>query len=69
MAETKLAGKKVLMVIPHTQFRDEEFFEPKKILESEGATVTVASTAVTNVSRNQGRHRPISTVTIADAKG
>ena len=41
----KLAGKKVLMVIPHTQFRDEEFFEPKKILEDEGAKVVVASTA------------------------
>jgi protease I len=42
----KLDGKKVLMVIPHTQFRDEEFFEPKKILEDEGAKVVVASTAV-----------------------
>ena len=40
----KLDGKKVLMVIPHTQFRDEEFFEPKKILEDEGAKVVVAST-------------------------
>src|SRR5204863_3913009 len=39
----KLDGKKVLMVIPHTQFRDEEFFGPKKILEDEGATITVAS--------------------------
>jgi protease I len=42
----KLDGKKVLMVIPHTQFRDEEFFEPKKILEDEGAKVVVASTSV-----------------------
>jgi protease I len=41
----KLDGKKVLMVIPHTQFRDEEFFEPKKILEDEGAKVVVASTS------------------------
>ena len=40
----KLDGKTVLMVIPHTQFRDEEFFEPKKILEDEGAKVVVAST-------------------------
>lgn len=40
----KLEGKKVLMVIPHTQFRDEEFFEPKKIFEDEGAQVAVAST-------------------------
>lgn len=34
------------MVIPHTQFRDEEFFEPKKILEDDGAKVVVASTTV-----------------------
>jgi protease I len=44
MADPKLNGKKVLMVIPHTQFRDEEFFEPKAILEQGGATVSVAST-------------------------
>jgi putative intracellular protease/amidase len=42
----KLDGKKLLMVIPRTQFRDEEFFGPKKILEDEGAKVVVASTAV-----------------------
>ena len=46
MADAKLAGKKVLMAIPYTQFRDEEFFEPKKILESEGAAVTVGSSSV-----------------------
>ena len=41
----KLDGKNILMVIPHTQFRDEELFEPKKILEEEGAKVVIASTA------------------------
>jgi len=46
MAETKLSGKTVLMVIPHTQFREEEFFEPKKTLEGQGAKVVVASTSV-----------------------
>jgi protease I len=46
MAETRLSGKTVLMVIPHTQFRDEEFFGPKKQLEGEGAKVVVASTSV-----------------------
>jgi protease I len=45
MPRMKLDGKKVLVVIPHTQFREEEFFEPKKILEDEGAKVVVASTA------------------------
>ena len=39
----KLAGKKVLMVIAQKQFRDEELFIPKQILEAEGASVTVAS--------------------------
>ena len=42
----KLDGKKVLFVVPHTQFRDEEFFEPAKILKDEGAQVVVASTSV-----------------------
>jgi protease I len=67
MAETKLASKKVLMAIPHTQFRDEEFFEPQKILESEGATVTVASTAVRMCYGTNGGSVQ-STVTIADSK-
>ena len=40
----KLDGKKVLMVVPFSQFRDEEFFGPSKILAEEGATVVVAST-------------------------
>jgi protease I len=67
MAEGKLAGKRVLVAIPHTQFRDEEFFEPKKILESEGAAVTVASTAVRMCHGTQGGSVQ-STVTIADSK-
>lgn len=44
MAEKKLAGRKVLMVVAPDQFRDEELLEPKKILEQEGAEVIVAST-------------------------
>src|SRR5262245_24959569 len=67
MADAKLAGKKILMAIPHTQFRDEEFFEPKKILESEGATITVASTAVRMCHGTRGGSVQ-STVTIADSK-
>jgi len=67
MAEGKLAGKKVLMAIPHTQFRDEEFFEPRKILESQGETVTVASTAVRMCHGTQGGSVQ-STVAIADSK-
>jgi deglycase len=63
----KLDGKKVLMVIPHTQFRDEEFFEPKKILEDEGAKVVVASTAV-RACRGMKGGVTQSEITIADAK-
>lgn len=44
MAERKLAGRRVLMVVAPDQFRDEELLEPKKILEQEGAEVIVAST-------------------------
>ncbi len=64
----KLEGKKVLMVIPHTQFRDEELFEPKKILEDEGAKVLVASTTVRTCRGMKGGTIP-SEVAIADAKG
>jgi protease I len=67
MAATKLTGKKVLMVIPYTQFRDEEFFEPKAILEAEGAAVTVASTAVRTCHGTKGGTVQ-SQITIADAK-
>lgn len=37
--------KKVLMIIAPKDFRDEEFHEPKAILEKKGVKVTVASTA------------------------
>jgi protease I len=63
----KLDGKKVLMVIPHTQFRDEEFFEPKKILEDEGAKVVVASTSV-RTCRGMKGGAVQSDLAIADAK-
>jgi len=63
----KLDGKKVLMVIPHTQFRDEEFFEPKKILEDEGAKVLVASTSV-RICRGMKGGTVQSDLAIADAK-
>jgi protease I len=63
----KLNGKKVLMVIPHTQFRDEEFFQPKKILEDEGAAVTVVSTAA-RMCRSMMGAAAEATLAIADAK-
>jgi protease I len=63
----KLDGKKVLMVIPHTQFRDEEFFEPKKILEDEGAKVVVASSSA-KMCRGMKGGVAQADIAIADAK-
>jgi protease I len=40
----QLEGKTVLLIVPPHQFREEEVFEPKRILEKEGADVVVAST-------------------------
>ena len=67
MPAMKLDGKKVLMVIPHTQFRDEEFFEPKKILEDDGATVVVASTTA-RICRGMKGGSAQADIAIADAK-
>ena len=39
-----MAQKKVLMVIAPENFRDEEYSEPRAILETRGCAVTVAST-------------------------
>lgn len=63
----KLDGKKVLVIIPHTQFRDEEFFEPKKILEAEGAKVTVASSTA-RMCRGLKGGTAQAELAIADAK-
>jgi protease I len=40
------AGKKVVMVIAPENFRDEELFEPKGLLEDKGVVVKVASTSL-----------------------
>ena len=67
MADTTLAGKKVLMVVPHTQFRDEEFVEPRKILEAVGAAITVSSGSARTCYGIQGTMVE-STLAIGDAK-
>lgn len=41
-----LAGKRVLMVIASSQFRDEEYQKPRAILEETGVKVTVASSSL-----------------------
>lgn len=42
-----MTGKRVLMVIAPENFRDEEFKEPKQVLQNAGVSVTVASTRTT----------------------
>jgi len=41
-----LTGKRVVMVIAHSRFRDEELLEPKAILEGAGASVTIACSSL-----------------------
>jgi protease I len=63
----KLEGKRILMVVPHTQFRDEEFFEPKKVFDDAGASVTVASTSA-RACRGMKGGAVMADLAIADAK-
>ncbi len=63
----KLDGKNILMIIPHSQFRDEEFLEPKKILEDEGAKITVASNTA-GMCRGMKGGAVEANISIADAK-
>jgi len=46
MTNRKLDGKKILMVIARKDFRDEEYFIPKKIFEDNGAEVKTASSKI-----------------------
>lgn len=39
-------SKKILMIIAHQNFRDEELLIPKKFFENEGYTVVIASTSL-----------------------
>jgi protease I len=41
---SRLKGKRILVVIAHEVFRDEEYQIPRKVFEAEGAEVVVAST-------------------------
>jgi protease I len=41
--QTNLKNKKIVMVIAPNNFRDEEYLEPREILENQGAQITVAS--------------------------
>jgi protease I len=39
-------GKRAVFIIAHDKFRDEELFEPKKVLEDSGVEVVVASSSM-----------------------
>lgn len=54
MTQLRLEGKSVVLVVPPTQFREEEVFEPKRILEKAGASVLVASTSARTCRGMQG---------------
>ncbi|MBP8617853.1 MAG: hypothetical protein KBI15_01280, partial [Candidatus Pacebacteria bacterium] len=42
-SSVSIANKKVVMVVASENFRDEEYFEPKAILEKQGVIVKTAS--------------------------
>lgn len=67
MPDMPLAGKKVLIVIPPTQFRDEEFSETRKVLAEAGAAIVVASTTV-RTCRGMNGAAVESETAIADVK-
>lgn len=46
-ASSELEGKNILMIIASSNFRDEELSEPKRLFESLGATVKIASSQLT----------------------
>jgi protease I len=49
-----LRGKKILFVVAGENFRDEECFEPKKILEEAGAEVKIASNVMGEAAGSRG---------------
>ena len=54
-AQDSAAGKKkVVMVIAQNEFRDDEFFPPKEILERSGIEVKVASTSLAQARGSLG---------------
>jgi len=50
-----ITGKKVVMIIAKNEFRDEELFEPKEIIEKAGGEVTVASSSLKEAKGMKGK--------------
>ena len=63
MTTQTLTGKSVLFIIASNNFRDEELFEPKTILEQLGAKTVIASSK-TGTSRGMLGKTAEATVTI-----
>ena len=51
---TDLTNKKIVMIIAHQTFRDEELFQPKEIFEAAGAQVTIASSSLDKATGKLG---------------
>lgn len=51
----RIAGKNVVTVIAKKDFRDEELFEPKRIIEQAGGKVTVASSSLNEAKGMLGK--------------
>jgi len=65
-----ITGRKVVMIIASNNFRDEEYEEPRKLLDAAGASVTVASSSLDTAAGMLGaRVKPdilITDVSVAD---
>jgi protease I len=63
----RLTGRKALIVIGKNNFRDEEYLEPRKVLEAAGAIITVASSSL-NTARGMLGLNVKPDILIGDAK-
>lgn len=52
-------SKKVLMILAHEAFRDEEYDKPRRILETDGVEVTVASSSLGEATGRFGLKAPV----------
>ncbi len=58
---------KVLFIIASNNFRDEEFFEPKQVIEAKGGVVTIASSSL-NISNGVRGARVKPDILLGEAK-
>jgi len=65
--EKTLTSKKVAMIIAFRDFRDEEYFIPKQVLESAGVVIQTASTQIGEAIGSQGGEAQVD-IKLADLK-